>query len=130
MFLKWNTGNYSACRNCMLTKAIIAIAKDETRYLDEWITYYHDMGFSHIYIGDNNDEDDLSIYNVTNKYDYVTVIDVRGRAKLDSIGLQPGFYQKTYDDINHLYDWIGIFDIDEFLYTSNRYLKSTQTYSS
>lgn len=99
-----------------MNKAIIAIAKNENRYLDEWITYYHNLGFSHIYIWDNNEPGDMSIYDVTNKYDFVTVFDARGRDKLNAIGKQKGCYQKTYNEIKDYYDWIGIFDIDEFLY--------------
>lgn len=99
-----------------MKKAIIAIAKNENKYLDEWITYYHDLGFEKIFIWDNNEPNDLSIYKVTDKYDYVTVLDARGRDKLNSLGKQKGCYQRTYDEIKNDYDWIGIFDIDEFLY--------------
>jgi hypothetical protein len=100
-----------------MDKAIIAIARDENKYLDEWISYYKAMGFNSIYIWDNNDPEDESIYEVTNKYPFVTVQDVRGRESLLRHGMQRGCYQQTYDTIKDKYDWIGIFDIDEFLYT-------------
>ena len=96
--------------------AIIAIAKNENKYLDEWITYYQSLGFSGIYIWDNNEVGDLSVYDITNQHDHVTVLDCRGRDKLVSLGMQRGCYQRTYDSIKTDYDWIGIFDIDEFLY--------------
>lgn len=100
-----------------MKKAIIAMAKDENVYLDEWFTYYHDkLGFNKIYLWDNNDEGDLSLYDVTNKYDYVNVIDSRGRTALRYLGYQKGCYQRTFNQIYMDYDWIGIFDIDEFLY--------------
>lgn len=99
-----------------MKKAIIAIAKNENKYLDEWITYYHNLGFENFFIWDNNEPNDLSIYEVTNKYDYVTVLDARGRDKLNLLGKQKGCYQRTYNKIKNDYDWIGIFDIDEFLY--------------
>lgn len=99
-----------------MKKAIIAIAKNENKYLDEWITYYYNLGFEKIFIWDNNEPNDLSIYSVTDKYDYVTILDARGRTKLESLGRQKGCYQKTYNEIKNEYDWIGIFDIDEFLY--------------
>ncbi len=99
-----------------MNKAIIAIAKNENRYLDEWITYYHNLGFSHFYIWDNNEPEDVSIFEVTKKYNFVTVLDARGRDKLNELGKQAGCYQKTYNEIKEKYDWIGIFDIDEFLY--------------
>ena len=99
-----------------MNTAIIAIARDENAYLDEWIQYYHTLGFNHIYIWDNNDVGDLSIYNVTKQYNYVTVLDARGRDKLIQLGRQRGCYQRIYDQIKMEYDWVGIFDIDEFLY--------------
>ena len=99
-----------------MDKAIIAIARDENKYLDEWITYYHSLGFSAIYIWDNNDSGDNSIYDITNKYPFVTVQDVRGRDALVKHGMQRGCYQLTYNAIQDKYDWIGIFDIDEFLF--------------
>ena len=96
--------------------ALIAIAKNENLYLDEWIQYYHQLGISDIYIWDNNEPDDKSIYDITAKYPFVTVLDCRGREKLYSLGMQRGCYQRTYDSIKNNYDWIGVFDIDEFLY--------------
>ena len=99
-----------------MNKAIIAIAKNENPYLDEWITYYHNLGFSNIFIWDNNDVDDLSIFEVTNKYNFVTVLDARGRDKLNALGKQRGCYIRAYYWIKDHFDWIGIFDIDEFLY--------------
>lgn len=99
-----------------MKKAIIAIAKNENLYLDEWINYYYNLGFEKFFIWDNNEPNDLSIYDITNKYAFVTVLDARGRNKLNSLGNQVGCYQKTYNEIKDYYDWIGIFDIDEFLY--------------
>ena len=100
----------------MIKTACIAIAKNETPYLDEWITYYHNMGFDDIYIWDNNDVGDNSIYQFASRYPYVTILDVRGRDALINHGMQKGCYQETYNSIQARYDWIGIFDIDEFLY--------------
>lgn len=99
-----------------MDKAIIAIAKNENKYLDEWITYYHTLGFNSIYLWDNNELGDDSIYEVTQKYPFVHVQDVRGRESLISHGMQRGCYQQTYNLIKNQYDWVGIFDIDEFLY--------------
>lgn len=99
-----------------MNTAIIAIARNENDYLDEWIQYYRHLGFNHIYLWDNNDVDDLSVYSITNKYDFVTILDARGRTKLEQLGRQRGCYQQTYNQIKNEYDWVGIFDIDEFLF--------------
>ena len=100
----------------MIKMACIAIAKNENPYLAEWIEYYNALGFNDIYIWDNNEAGDKSIYDVISKFNYVHVLDVRGREALHKAGMQKGCYQKAYNNICQSYDWIGIFDIDEFLY--------------
>ncbi len=99
-----------------MRKAVIAIQKDENLYLDEWVTYYIRLGFDSIFILDNNEIGNDELHKVTDKYPQVSVIDVRGRDALIRHGLQQGCYQETYNQISKDFDWIGIFDIDEFLY--------------
>jgi cellulose synthase/poly-beta-1,6-N-acetylglucosamine synthase-like glycosyltransferase len=35
---------------------IVAIAKQEQRYIEEWVKYHLGLGFSHIYLYDNEDK--------------------------------------------------------------------------
>lgn len=35
--------------------AIVTIAKDEEKYIVEWLNYYRSLGASHFFIYDNND---------------------------------------------------------------------------
>ena len=49
---------------------IITTARYEEQYLDEWINYHLSLGFSHIYICDNNEpKDTLKL-----EYEKVTII--------------------------------------------------------
>lgn len=34
--------------------ALVAIARLENPYINEWIKYHHDLGFNHFYIFDNS----------------------------------------------------------------------------
>lgn len=42
--------------------AICCVAKDEEPYLKEWIAHHLSLGFQHIYICDNNDEEGLDSF--------------------------------------------------------------------
>ena len=44
-----------------MKSAICAIARNECEYLEEWITYHLDLGFTHIFLYDNNDAGDDSV---------------------------------------------------------------------
>ena len=74
--------------------ALCVIAKKENRYLDEFVGYYKTLGFSHIYIYDNNDVDGERIDDAIGKYvegGFVDVIDCRGE-----IGAQLKVYNDCY----------------------------------
>ncbi len=104
--------------NDNLNIALCCIAKDEDEYLSEWIEYYFDIGFSHIYIYDNNDTD--SINDIIAKYQNITIINVRNKTNKDfPLGMQQTCYMDCYKEYGKLHDWIAFFDIDEFLYIEN-----------
>jgi len=93
--------------------ALCVIAKKENRYLDEFVGYYKTLGFSHIYIYDNNDVDGERIDDAIGKYvegGFVDVIDCRGE-----IGAQLKVYNDCYAKFGAGYDWMAFFDADEFL---------------
>lgn len=91
--------------------SICAIAKLENNYLYEWAEYHLGIGFSHIYLFDNNDLDGERIQDVfkgTPISDDVTVLDVRGqRCK------QLEVYNLCYKSF--CFDWCAFIDIDEFV---------------
>ena len=97
----------------MQTKvAICALAKNEDRYINEWVSYYLSLGVNHIYIYDNNDNETPVMKSL--KSTNVSVIPLYGYESLKSHGFQRGIYLSCYKQFGHLYDWIGFFDIDEF----------------
>jgi len=105
--------------------AIVCIAKNEDLYIEEWVNYHLSIGFSHIYVYDNNDTKTETLLKLAENPN-ITVIDVLGRNNLIKKNYQPGCYKEAYFKYGNLYDWIAFFDIDEFLvlhnYTLNEFL--------
>lgn len=101
--------------------AIITISKDNELYLDEWITYHHDIGFDKIFFLDNNSKNNNSQLNIVKKYDFCEWIDLRDvclDGNSSSVGkLQKVFFKKTFDEHKNEFDWFLFIDIDEFLHT-------------
>ena len=97
--------------------AICAVAKDEDPYLMEWINHYFKMGVSHIYLYDNNDRETDAVKRL-GEMPNVTVIPLYGDA-LAAAGSQRGVYMDAYRKYGHMYEWMGFFDIDEFVTVDN-----------
>lgn len=94
--------------------ALICCAKQEENYINEWLEHNYIIGIDHIYLCDNNDSDyNINISSVINdKYkNFVTVLDYHNQ-----VNVQNRCYKNVYKDIKTLYDWICIFDCDEFLH--------------
>ena len=101
--------------------ALCAIAKMENLYVREWVKHYQSLGFSHIYLYDNNDKDGEKFDEVISDYitlGYVTVIDKRGEKTLDYPSIQNRCYEECYRRYSKLHDWMAFFDLDEFLYVN------------
>lgn len=87
---------------------IITTARNEEQYLDEWIQYHLKLGFTHIYICDNNDiplcynHENVTVYHV-NDIDFSESI-YQGQCKS---------YNRILNEIQ--YDYCCIIDVDEFL---------------
>jgi hypothetical protein len=90
--------------------AICCIAKCENNYLKEWADYHLALGFSHIFIYDNNNVDGERIEPLFNGYDDVSILDCRGEK-----AYQNKAYTSFYKQYGHLYDWIAFIDVDEFI---------------
>ena len=92
---------------------ICCIAKNENRYIREFIEYYQKLGINHITIHDNNDPDGEVFNDVIQDYidsGYVNIINVRGLKKYQDFA-----YNKFYRDHHKEYDYIFFCDVDEFL---------------
>ncbi len=98
-----NTGRFALC--CM--------AKCENDYIREWADYHIKLGFDKIYIYDNNDTDGERLEDVIGdlvRAGKCEIVDYRGRKCCQEDG-----YHDCYMKNGAAYDWIAVFDVDEFL---------------
>ena len=94
---------------------IVAIAKNENLYINEWIEHHLNIGFDHIYICDNNDENGERISDIVNN-EKVTIINYIGFK-----GIQPIAYTNCFIKYRSECDWIAFIDIDEFIILDGKY---------
>lgn len=100
-----------------MKSCVIAIAKYESDYIKEWVEYNLKIGFDHIIIGDNNDDNKENLLSILIDYvkdEKVTIIDIR-----DFYIQQIDFYKYTYNNLIGSFDWVLFYDIDEFLFLNN-----------
>lgn len=92
--------------------AIIAIARLENDYINEWIGHHLNIGVDHIYIYDNSSSSEEKLSGaIYEKYlDRVTVIPI-----YDKIQYQRKAYKEAYDMYGNQYDYLIYIDIDEFI---------------
>lgn len=95
--------------------ALCCIVKNENRYIREFVEHYANLGFSHMFIYDNNDVNGEWLEEVICDYiciNFVSVINYRGKelCQLDA-------YNDCYHNQckNWEIDWCAFFDTDEFL---------------
>ena len=93
---------------------VCAMAKNEHKYINDWVNHYLKLGFDKIYIYDNDDPSSPYIGDFIEKKHRVEIIDIRGQAKP---GLQHEVYTNFYN--THEFDWCLFCDIDEFLVGTN-----------
>ena len=97
--------------------AICVIAKQENRYIKEFVNYYRKLKITKIFLYDNNDlngehfEDILSKYI---KFNFIEIVNYRGKYKPQSEA-----YNHCYFNNNNNYNWIAFYDADEYLYINN-----------
>ncbi|WQJ53715.1 MAG: hypothetical protein [Wendovervirus sonii] len=101
-----------------LKTAICCIACQENDYIREWIDYYKKLGFTHIFIYDNNKSFEANEYikDVTEDYlkdKFITIIDKRDVVKNT---FQVDCYNECYRTYKNNYDWFLFIDCDEFLW--------------
>lgn len=97
-----------------MTCCICAIAKNENNYINDWVNYYLNLGVDSISIFDNND---VSSEWIGNRIDRDLL---NSRVKIIpasnfTAGFQVKVYTAFYNAAKNTFDWLGFFDIDEFL---------------
>ena len=92
---------------------LITIGRLENRYAVEFINYYKQLGFDHIFIADNNHNGEEHFEDVLQSYidnNFITIYDYR-----NINAVQNKAYEEIYYNASKDYDWIAFFDFDEFL---------------
>lgn len=88
---------------------VIGYFKNERHILNEWILHYKTWGVDHIWLIDNGSEDNYDISEFVNN-GFVTVINEPKNGQNSS-------YHKHIKNIMKDVKWLGVFDLDEFLYS-------------
>jgi len=94
--------------------SIGAVFKNEAHALDEWIQHYLMRGVDHIYL--INDFSTDAFHAIIRKYpEQVSLYNCN--IITDKLGRQGKIYNKYLKPILHETKFLGIFDLDEFLYS-------------
>ncbi len=94
--------------------ALVCCGRLENRYVIEFVEYYKQLGFDHIYIADNNRENEEHFEDVLQSYiddHFVTIYNYR---HINGY-VQYVAYIDIYNKISNEYDWIAFYDFDEYL---------------
>lgn len=105
-----------------LKVAVFTPVKCENRYIREFVEHYRLLGFTNVILADNNDFEGEKLEDVIGDYienSFVRVENYRGRQSSQT--LQNSINQGLWDKYNQEYDWIGIFDADEYLELNPEY---------
>lgn len=91
---------------------VVAIARMENDYVNEWVGHHLGIGVNHIVIYDNSSSDEEKILSaIYERYlDRVTVIQAYDRKMY-----QIPAYMDAYSRFGDEYDWIAYIDLDEFI---------------
>ncbi len=95
-----------------MTSALVAIAKMEHNYIEEWVRYNLHIGFDSIYIYENDDEPKYA--EMLKEFPQVTVIRYPG-AGSPTRSIQYHMLNDFCRDYKDKHKWIAHFDLDEFL---------------
>jgi hypothetical protein len=108
----------------MTTLCLVAIFKNESHILKEWIEHYLNQGVDKIFLVDNGSTDNyysiLQPYISTGKVDLVK--DTKKHAQVE-------LYNKHFLHKCKAYDWVIVCDLDEFIY-GRKYCNSIKDFLS
>lgn len=89
--------------------SILAIFKNETMNLEEWISHYLWQGVEHFYLIDNGSTDDPS--RILSRYAHCVTLYSRAERHA-----QKQHYNEIYKEIRATTTWLIVADLDEFWY--------------
>jgi len=85
-----------------MKSALVCIAKNEENYIQEWVEYHIKLGFSFIFIYENNWRCDI---------EHPQVIKIPFDGEVKQVPAYNHFLQTQKEN----FDWVGFIDVDEFL---------------
>ena len=91
--------------------AIVAIARLENPYINEWIKYHSQLGFNHCYVYDNSCGEEQRIDTVLTEENRAVCTVVPA---YDKLTYQKAAYKLAYDTYGKFHDYMLFIDIDEF----------------
>ena len=104
--------NINNTKVCLCT-----LAKNENRYIREFVGHYEKYGVDKIFLYDNNDVEGEKFDEILNDYiknGFVEVRDWRGKNK-SLMPIMNDCYQTNYQ----IYDWLIFYELDEYIHLSN-----------
>ena len=101
--------------NSNLKVCLCLVCKQENLYIKYFVDIYKKLGFNHIFLYDNNDNNGEYIEDVIPKEIRKNFISI--------IRPQMAAYYDCYEKNNLFYDWIAFFDVDEYLILNPSNLK-------
>lgn len=118
-----------------MTAAVIAIARDENRYLRDWVEHHKMLGIQRIFLIDNNRVCGECFEDVIGDYiesGYVVVYNRRGIAsdRVLGLGLQELSVSEVFEFNKSEFDWILSIDIDEYLCLDDCFEKNVDSFLS
>ena len=96
-----------------MKKCVVAIAKNEDRYIAEWLNHYKGLGFSKAVVFDNGSKPSLQAVVNRNGLSDFCIVDERFVGVTTFSQLKA--YKIAFETYKGYFDWFGFFDIDEFL---------------
>ena len=92
---------------------LCSIGKEENLYIKEFVSHYKKIGYTNIFIYDNNDVNGEKFEDILQNEiseGFVSIINCRGYHNY-----QLKAYYDCYENNNHKCNWLSFFDLDEFL---------------
>ena len=105
--------HYALIKNRSFKISLCTVAKNENKYIIEFIEYYKKYGIDKIYLYDNNDLNGENFDFLQNeiKSKFIEINNYRGKKRP-----QREIYNNCYINSNKKYKWIIFIDIDEFIF--------------
>ena len=94
--------------------AVVAIVKDEERYIEEWVAFHVFVGARHVYVYDNGSSDRTNeILGKSRWSDHLTIVPWKNFDT--TIRMQNAAYNHALANFGGGYRWMTFIDVDEFV---------------